>query len=363
MVSQRERADNRLFRRRTLVVAGVLIGVAIVLWLIYTLSSLLFMVFVALFVAVALEPPVHVLEKRGWRRFPATALVFLVGFLAVVGFIWALVPLFVEQVSELVEAVPDFVESVLAFLEENFGFDASTVDVEGIGADLVGYLQSAGGTIVGGVLSVTASVFGFLIFVTTVALFAFYMVAELPQLQRTVLSFMPEERQRRALRIWDVAVENMGGYIYSRLLLAVVSATLTTIFLSFMGVPFALSLGIWVGVLSQFIPVVGTYLAAILPVIVALTFNDTTTVIWVIVFFVAYQQLENYLISPFVTKRTMEIHPAVSVAAIIGGGALMGGIGVILALPMTGVIQSIISESRKPYDVILDDDDSTDGQA
>jgi predicted PurR-regulated permease PerM len=77
--------------------------------------------------------------------------------------------------------------------------------------------------------------------------------------------------------------------------------------------------------------------------------------IWVIIFFTAYQQVENYVFSPRITKRTMEIHPAVSIAAIIIGGKLMGGIGVVLALPMTGIIQAIISESSKRHDVILDD--------
>jgi predicted PurR-regulated permease PerM len=282
--------------------------------------------------------------------------VLLAALLVIIGFFSALAPLFLQQIEELIQAVPDVVAGVLSFLEQTLGVDVSQADVDEIGADLVGLLESAGDSIVSGVISLTASVAGFLLFITTVGLFAFYMIAELPQLQRTVLSFMPEQQQRRAIHIWDVAVENMGGYIYSRLVLAVVSATLSAVFLGFLGVPFAASLGIWVGVLSQFVPVVGTYLAAILPAIVALTFNDTTTMIWVIVFFVAYQQVENFLVAPFITKRTMEIHPAISVAAIIGGAALLGGIGVILALPMTGVIQAIISESRKPYDVILDEE-------
>jgi predicted PurR-regulated permease PerM len=165
--------------------------------------------------------------------------------------------------------------------------------------------------------------------------------------------------------IWDVAVEKMGGYVYSRLILAVLSATITYVFLTILDVPFALPLGIWVGILSQFVPVIGTYLASIFPALVALTFNDLATALWIVVFFVGYQQLENYLISPRITKRTMEIHPAVSVGAIIIGGTLLGGIGVILALPMAGIIQAIISESRQPYDVIVDDieDDIDDEEA
>lgn len=346
--------DQQVFIRRTLTVAVVLVAVAAVLWLSYRLSTIIWMIVVALFVTVAFEPPVHYLAKRGWRRGSATGVVFLVALVLAVLFVWALVPLFVEQVQSLVNSLPGIVESLVLFLQDTVGFDLAQVDPAQVGEQLLQSVQGLSGTIVGGVVGLGISFVGFLFFATTVALFSFYMLAELPKLQRTVLSFMPEEQQRHAVHIWDVAVEKMGGYIYSRLILAVLSGTLTAIFLSVLGVPFAVSLGVWVGVLSQFVPVVGTYLASILPALVALTFNDWTTALWVIVFFVAYQQLENYLISPRITKRTMEIHPAVSVGAIIVGGTLLGGIGVILALPMAGIVQAIISESRESYDVILD---------
>jgi len=313
------------------------------------------MVFVAVFVAVAFEPPVQYLARRGWKRGTATGVVFLVAFVLVLAFIRALVPLFVEQMGRLIEAIPGLVEAFFFFLRDSFGFDLSEIDTEEIGQNLLSSVEDLGGTLAGGVVGPASTLFGFLIFATTVGLFAFYMLAELPKLERTVLSFMPDAQQRHALRIWEVAVEKMGGYIYSRLILAVISATATYLFLTALDVPFAVSLGIWVGALSQFVPVIGTYLASILPVLVALTFRDVGTAIWVLVFFVAYQQLENYLISPRITMRTMEIHPAVSVAAIIIGGTLLGGIGVVLALPMAGIIQAIIAESRKSYDVILDD--------
>ncbi|MGD2043954.1 MAG: AI-2E family transporter [Acidimicrobiia bacterium] len=348
-------SDQHIFIRRTLTVALVLIGVAFVIWLAFELSNVLFMVFVSVFVTVAFEPPVLFLAKRGWRRGVATGVVFLVAFALVVVFFWALAPLFVEQFERLINSIPGLVENFLFFLQDTFGFDLSEIDPAEVGRDILNSVQDVTGLVAGGVVGLASSVFGFLFFATTVALFSFYMIAELPQLQRTVLSFMPEAQQRRAMYVWEVAVEKMGGYIYSRLILAIVSATLTTTFLSLLDVPFAVSLGIWVGVLSQFIPVVGTYLAAILPALVALSFNSVGTMIWVIVFFVGYQQIENYLISPRITKRTMEIHPAISVAAIIIGGTLLGGIGVVLALPMAGIIQAIIGESRKSYEVILDE--------
>lgn len=354
-MTDRSESDHRVFVRRTLAVALVLLGVVAVIWLALRLSNILFMVFVSLFVTVAFEPPVHYLAKRGWRRGAATGVVFFVAFALIVLFVWALVPLFVEQVQRLINAIPGIVESLLLFLEEDFNFNFADIDPEEVGRNLLSSIQNVTGVVAGGVIGAASTLFGFLIFGTTVALFSFYMIAELPKLQRTVLSFMPEEQQRRALHIWDVAVEKMGGYIYSRLILAVVSATVTYVFLTILGVPFAVSLGVWVGLLSQFVPVVGTYLASILPALVALTFNDVWDALWVVVFFVAYQQIENYLISPRITQRTMEIHPAISVAAIIIGGTLLGGIGVILALPMAGIIQAILGESRKSYEVILDD--------
>lgn len=355
MAVDTEVSERRALVRRTVTQAIVLLLVAAAVWLLLRLGNVVFMVFVALFLAIALEPPVQFLTKRGWRRGSATGVVFLGVLVVTVLFVWALAPLFVEQINQLVSAVPGYVDSVLSWLSDTFGFDFSEFDLSGAEEDLANALGSVSTFLVGGVLGLTSAIGGFFIFATTVILFAFYMIAELPQLQRTVLSTMPKPQQRRALRIWEVSVEKMGGYIYSRLVLAFFSATIATVFLTFLNVPFALSLGIWVGVLSQFIPVVGTYLAAILPAVVALSSQGTTTMIWVVVFFVAYQQIENYLISPRITKRTMEIHPAVSVAAIFIGGNLLGGIGVILALPVTGIIQAIIGESRQHYDLVTDE--------
>ncbi|HEY4606622.1 MAG TPA: AI-2E family transporter [Acidimicrobiia bacterium] len=354
MSDPKERQDNRVFRRRTLVVSGVLLAVAAVLYLLFRLRSLVFMIFVAVFIAVALEPPVHYLEKRGWRRGMATGAVFLVAFVLFLVFLVSLAPLFVDQINDLIESLPIYIESVSNLAFDWFGIELSTEALQQEAAGLPEIISGAGGTIIGGVIDVTTGVANFLFFATTVALFSFYMVAELPQLQRTVLSTMPEKRQREALHVWDVAVEKMGGYIYSRLILAIVSATLSGIYLTILGVPFAIPLGIWVGVLSQFIPVIGTYLAAILPAIVALSARDTATFLWVIVFFIGYQQVENYLIAPRITKRTMQIHPAVSIGAIIVGSLLLGPIGVILALPMAGIIQALISETRNHHEVILD---------
>lgn len=164
--------------------------------------------------------------------------------------------------------------------------------------------------------------------------------------------------------MWEIAVEKTGGYVYSRALLGAVSALFHSVAFTVLDLPFPVPLGIWIGVLSQVIPVVGTYLGAVLPLLVALA-NRPLTALWVFVVILIYQQLENFLLSPRITKRTMEIHPAVSVGSIMVGGTLMGVSGVIASLPVAAIVQAFISTSVERHSVVAmqqerdaaDDDD------
>jgi predicted PurR-regulated permease PerM len=139
--------------------------------------------------------------------------------------------------------------------------------------------------------------------------------------------------------------------VYSRALLAAVSATATWLALTLIGVPYPLALGLWVGLVSQFIPAVGTYLAGALPVLIAL-FHDPLDAVWVLVFITLYQQFENMVLSPRVTAKTMSLHPAVAFGAVIAGGAILGPIGALLALPAAASIQALVSLYAHRYEVI-----------
>ncbi|MDH3189850.1 MAG: AI-2E family transporter [Acidimicrobiia bacterium] len=343
---------DRDLRRKVLLVVVTLLSVAAALWFSYQIRNVLFMLFVSVFVAVAMEPPVHTLSKRGWSRGAATGIVFLAAFLVVSVIAIALIPLVASQLADLIDGLPEYVESVANLLNDWFGLEFTESGIEDQTAVVQDWFDSNAGSVVGGVVGVGSTIFGFIFFGITVALFSFYMVAELPQLKRSVLSLLRQDHQRDALVIWDTAVEKMGGYIYSRLILTAIGATVFGLFLTALKVPFSIPLGIIVGVLSQFIPVVGTYIAAVLPAIVALSVDGGRTSLWVIVFFVAYQQLENFVISPRITQRTMSLHPAVSVAAIIIGGAVMGAIGIILALPVAAIIQAVVSTSLQRHEVV-----------
>jgi predicted PurR-regulated permease PerM len=192
----------------------------------------------------------------------------------VVVFVTALGSLFVDQVSQLIDAIPGYARQLADFLNERLGTDLE-------GTKLASQLQSSEGirsfvTGVAAAVGLSTTLVGLILQSFTIGLFTFYLVADGPRLRRTVCSVLPPDRQQLAMRIWELATESTGGYVYPRALLAGVSATATTLFLVLIGVPYPLALGLWVGLVSQFIPTIGTYLAGALPVLIAL-FHDPST--------------------------------------------------------------------------------------
>ncbi len=340
-------------RTATLQVAIGILGVAGVLWVLFRLRSLLFALLIALFISIALEPAVQFLTKRSWSRRRASLVVFFATFAMVALFVISLVPLFVSQGSALVSNLPGYLESITEFAAEQ-----GLVDLELVDAQIAEQMENAsellsryGGSVATGIFALGNTVFGALFNLFTIGLFAYFALAEAPELREAVLRFLPPNQQRETLRIYEIAVTKTGGYIYSRLVLAIISAVITAMFLAILGVPFAVALGMWVGVLSQFVPVIGAYIAAILPVVVALV-SDPLDALWVLGLLIAYQQLENLVIAPRITARAMAIHPAVAVGSVLAGASLFGGIGAVLALPVAATIQAFVATAIERYELV-----------
>ena len=120
------------------------------------------------------------------------------------------------------------------------------------------------------------------------------------------------------------------------------------------GVPSPLALALWVAVVSQFVPVIGTYIAGVFPILIAL-FNEPVTALWVLGLIVVYQQIENYLFAPRITAQTLEIHPAVAFGSVIAGSAVLGPVGALLALPAAATTQAFISSYVQRHSLIESD--------
>ncbi|MFE0509984.1 AI-2E family transporter [Streptomyces sp. NPDC058964] len=338
---------------RAMVLALALIAVfQLGSWAFHQLTGLLINILIALFLALAIEPAVSWMAAHGMRRGLATFLVFLGLTIVTAGFVTLLGSMLAGQIIKMIEGFPGYLDSLINWVNQTFHTDLRRVDVQE-GLLHSDWLRKYAQTSAAGVLDVSAQVLGGLFRLLTVALFSFYFAADGPRLRRTICSVLPPARQAEVLRAWEIAVDKTGGYLYSRGLMALISGIAHYILLQVLGVPYAPVLGVWVGLVSQFIPTIGTYLAGALPMLIAFTVNPWYAV-WVLVFVVIYQQFENYMLQPKLTSKTVDIHPAVAFGSVIAGTALLGAVGALIAIPAVATLQAFLGAYVKRYDVTDD---------
>ena len=321
-------------------------------WAFHQLTGLLINILIAFFLALAIEPAVSWMASRGMRRGLATFIVFIGVMIASAGFVTLLGSVLADQIIKLIEGFPAYLDSVINWINTHFKTDLKRVDIqEGLLRSdwLRNYVQNSAT----GVLDVSAQVIGGLFQLLTIALFSFYFAADGPRLRRAICSVLPPARQAEVLRAWEIAVNKTGGYIYSRGLMALISGAAHFVLLQALDVPYAPVLAVWVGLVSQFIPTIGTYLAGALPMLIAFTV-DPWYALWVLVFVVVYQQFENYVLQPKLTSKTVDIHPAVAFGSVIAGTALLGAVGALIAIPAIATLQAFLGAYVKRYDVTDD---------
>lgn len=317
------------------------------------LFSLTLLLVVSLFLALAIEPGVNRLDRRGWRRGPATGLI-LFGLLVGSGvFIGAIGTLVGTQIAELLQNSELYISDTVDFLNDTFGTNLDPAEVIAQFNDPDGPVQRFIRSQQDEVFRLSVQALGVVLQVFSVLLFAFYLVADGPRMRRAICSRLRPERQVQVLAAWELAITKTGGYLYSRALLALLSALFHWIVFQAAGIPAPIPLALWVGFVSQFLPVVGTYLAGILPVLIAFLDSPLKALV-VLSFIVLYQQIENYLFSPRITARTMELHPAVAFGSALGGALLLGAVGAVLALPAAAMATALASSWGTRYEVVDD---------
>ncbi|MET8652588.1 MULTISPECIES: AI-2E family transporter [Nocardia] len=336
---------------KAMVLAFVLLGVyELGTWAVHRLLGLFVVLLVAFFVSLAMEPAVDALAARGMPRGLATGLVFVVLFACLVGFSAALGILLVETVDNVVGETPRLLNESVDWINRTFDQDFTVTQLrERLLKDsdvISAYAERAANNAWG----LSNTILGGLVRFLMIALFSIYLTAYGPRMRRSICSLLPPRRHDAVLRAWDLAIEKTGGYLYSRALLAAISAIAHGVFLAILGIPDAVALGIWFGVIASFVPTVGTYIAGILPVLVALTVSPIDAV-WILIFVVVYQLFQDYILQPRLTARTVDVNPAVALLAVLGGGALLGAVGALLAIPATATVQAFLSLYIRRYDV------------
>jgi predicted PurR-regulated permease PerM len=331
--------------RTVLKVAGLLVGVAVVLWVAWISRRVLTWTLVALFLAMALNPAVAWLQGNGvHRRGAAVAIVYVSGLLVVAGLGALIVPTIVQQVDDLIQSAPRYVEDLtagrgpLGFLETKYHVvervQKAVDGGGGGGAALAGSASTA--------LDIGRSVLTFLAGVVTIAFLTLFMLLQGPATVDRMLALLPAPEQPRWRHIAHEIARTVGGYVNGNLLISLIAGTVTTIVLLALGVPYAVALGLLVAILDL-IPLAGATLAAILVSLIAVTHTVTAGIV-VLAFFAVYQQIENHLLQPIIYGRTVQLSPLWILLSVLIGAEVAGVVGALSAIPVAGTIQILIDD-------------------
>ncbi len=362
------RFDRATVWRSGLILAGLVVGLLLFLWLFSALSHFLFLVLLAWLFSIALEPGIRWLVQRGRSRGVATAVVG--GSALLVALVLAAVfgQLFFTQIAEFVSGVPELTNSVTDWVNDRFG---TSLDPTTISSTL--HLEPSqialwAGSLSGGVLGVVGSLSSVLFDLVTVLVFGFYFADAGPDVVRRVASMMPPRGQEVFVTISEITIAKTGGYVVSKIVLAALSAFFHGVFFAAIGVPYWLPFALFAGITAQFVPIVGTYLGVILPVF-ATAFTSPWKAIAIIAFAAVYQQLETYVFTPRVSKRTMDVNPAIALGAVFVGAAIWGPLGALIGIPLAAAGVAILDTYSHRYELVPDvlnvgdampDDDPTD---
>ena len=311
------------------------------------LSSVLLLIVVALFLALGLDPVVQWLQARGLRRGYAAGTVFLGVILVFVGIIALVVPPVVKEAGQLLDNAPDFIDNLLKNrtlrdLDQQYGIITRAQDeLQKRATD-----QSLWTSVFGGVLGAGKAVVGGLFSAFTVLVLTLYFTASLPTVKASVYRMVPRSRRQRVSFLSEEISRRVGGYFLGQIAVATLNGIFSFIMMSIVGIPYAAVLAVSVGILGL-IPMVGATLGAVLVVIVAL-FQSGTAALIVAVYYVVYQQVENYVVSPRIMQRTVAVPGAVTVVAALAGGTLLGVVGALMAIPVAAGLLLLYQEVLLP---------------
>ena len=333
-----------MFRWGVYTSAGVLAVVAAAA-AVYTTRAVLVRVLIALFIAISLDPAVRMLTRRGMRRGLAVLVIFLLAAGLVTAFLYSVIPAMVHQFQALVHDFPGYVAK-LQGRSARFRELTDRFHLTGKVQDLLASLPGLGG----GLLGFTRRLFGALFSTLTVVVLTIYFMADLPRLRHGVLRLFPRAHRARFGRVSDVMVDKVGSYMIGNLLISLAAGLAAFVVFTALGVPFAVTLA-FVVALCDLIPMIGATLGAVAGVAAALLTTELwpTTVI-VALFFVGYQQLENYLIAPRILRHTVSLSaPAVLLAGLIGG-TVLGLVGALMAIPVAAGLKVVLAEQLHARD-------------
>jgi predicted PurR-regulated permease PerM len=329
--------------RTAYTVIGLVFALLVGWYFAYRTSGVILAFLLTILLSIILSAPVNYLARRGWPRTWGVLAVIA----ALAGLLWlfglALVPTVETQSREFAEAFPTLLEEALALanrLQSFFGLGTQIgLDPESLSSVGREFLTGSTVSTAAGVGLTAATVVSLtvVVFISTI-----YLVIRPEPWVNGFVSLFPAGWRQRTREVLQILYQTVQRWFLGQLAAMTFIAVFWAISLSLIGVPFALLLGIFSGLIS-FIPYLGALISVVLPVLLALI-SDPFSAVWVILAFIIIQQIEGNLLQPIVMSRAVDLHPALVIFAILVMGTLFGLIGVFLAVPLVAVLQVLVRE-------------------
>jgi len=306
------------------------------------LSSVLVMIGVAFFLALGLEPAASWFVNHKLPRWAATTLVFVIFLAMMAAFVAAAIPPLAQQANELIRQAPHYLQeaqdhsSAIGRLNDRFHLQQRITDT----------INSSGGSMVSDVVSAGSAVFDAIADTSIVIVLTVYFLVDMPRIRSNMYRLVPHSRRPRAILIGDEVFAKVGAYVLGNVLISVIAGGATLIWLQAFHVPYPLLLGIFVA-LFDLVPVVGSTIAGVVVAAVALTVS-LPVCIATTVFFVVFRLLEDYLLVPRIIGRVVKVPALVTVVAVLIGGALLGIVGALVAIPIAAALLLLAEEVLYP---------------
>jgi predicted PurR-regulated permease PerM len=345
MAEMIERAPSReiLVRPRTLlVIAATVLAVALVVWVLLEAWQVVSWIFIAILFAIALQPAVDFLERRGMPNGAAVTLVSIAALAAVGLLAWAVIPPLVSQTTELIQAIPGAIDDItagrgpLGFLQTDYGLaDRAREFLEGRSSEGVLGVTSPALEVLRGILTAVVAT-------VTIFFMVFFLLREGRRWVNAGVDLLPPASRPRWERVLAGVTRTIRGYVTGNLLISLIAGLVAYVTLFALGVPYALPLALLVALLDL-IPLVGATLGTVLAAGVALS-EGLFPCLVVVAVFIVYQQIENHLLQPLIYGRTVQLSPLMVLISILLAGSIAGVIGALIAIPIAGSLQVVVIE-------------------
>lgn len=330
---------------------GLLLGLGLltaygIAHVILDLSQVIVFVVVSLFLALGLEPVIARLVARGVRRGWAVVLVIVTLSLVFAGIGWVIVPTMVSQVTSLVDQTPAYLtdlqhNQLIVRLDRRWHI---ATQLEQYAKDSIN--EKTVTSLFGGVLGAGKALLDGVVAAFTVLVLTLYFMIALPGTKATAYKLVPRSRRTRVVYLGEEVSHRVGGYVLGQLAVSMINGALAYVMLIALGIPFPAVLAVVVGLLAL-VPIVGTLIGGVLVVTVALSVGWVTALI-ALAYYVAYHVFEAYVLAPKIMRRAVDVPAVVTILAILAGGALLGLVGALIAIPVAAGLLLIYEQVVVP---------------